>query len=86
MAPFAALLGRAIRRHRRAAGLSQEEAGHRGGLHAVNAGMVERGERNVTAAALVRIGRALGVRASTILAEAEDEPGADGQGGGAGVR
>lgn len=33
--------------------------------------MVERGERNVTAEKLVRLGQAIGIRASVILAEIE---------------
>lgn len=73
METFAARLGHAIRRHRHAARLSQEEVGFRSGLHPNYVGIVERGERNVTAEALDRIGRAIGVGASAILAEVESQ-------------
>lgn len=79
METFAARLGHAIRSHRHTAGLSQEKVGHLSELHPNYVGMVERGERNVTAEALVRLGQAIGVRASVILAELEtmDAPSSD---------
>ena len=55
------------------AGLSQEELAERSGLARNYVGLLERGERNATVNALRRIGTALGVRASELVAEAEDE-------------
>lgn len=69
---FAARLGHAIRSHRHTAGLSQEEVGFSSELHPNYVGMVERGERNVSVQALVRLGQAIGVRASVILTEVDE--------------
>jgi transcriptional regulator with XRE-family HTH domain len=66
-------LGRAIRRHRLAARLSQEDLAERSQLHRTYVSLVERGQRNVTVEALRRIGDAVGVPAWRILADAEEE-------------
>ena len=51
--------GRRVRKARGAAGISQEELGHRCGLHRTYIGHVERGEVNPTLASIVRIADAL---------------------------
>lgn len=64
-------LGHAIRALRRPAGLSQDELAQRCGLHRTYVGGIERGERNPSFANLVKIARALQVRPSELLAQAE---------------
>ena len=66
-------LGRVIRRHRLRLGLSQEELAERADLHRNHVGFLERGERSPTVDVLARIGTALGVPASRLLFEAEEE-------------
>lgn len=61
----------AIRRHREAAGISQEELADRAGLHRTYISLVERARRNLTVDALDRIAAGLEVPASRLLAEAE---------------
>jgi transcriptional regulator with XRE-family HTH domain len=78
---FALRLGRTIRRHRLAAGLSQEDLAERSDLHRTYVSLVERGRNNVTVDALVRIGQSLGVPASQLLAEAEGAIDSGGQAG-----
>lgn len=70
-APLTIGLGRAIRATREGRGVSQEALAAEAGLHRTYIGSVERGERNITILNLVRIAEALGVRASSLLAEAE---------------
>ena len=65
-------LGTAIRRHRRAAGLSQEALAERSGLHWTYLSEIETSKVNPTVNVLRRIADALGVRASQLVAEAED--------------
>ncbi|MGH6911002.1 MAG: helix-turn-helix domain-containing protein [Phenylobacterium sp.] len=55
-------LGRGIRVLRDATGLSQEELAERAGLSRNYVGLLERGERNASATALIAIARALGAR------------------------
>ncbi len=64
-------LAGAIRRHREAAGLSQEELADRAHLHRTYISLIERVRRNLTVDALDRLATALGVSASRLLAEAE---------------
>lgn len=64
-------LGHVIRKHRMAAGLSQEMLAERSGLHWTYVSQVERGKRNISVEALRRIGSALDISASTLLSEAE---------------
>ena len=66
-------LGRTVRRHRQAAGLSQEELAARAGLHRTYISLLERGLRNPSVDALGRIGRVLEMPASKLLADAEGE-------------
>lgn len=65
-------LGEAIRRHRRAAGLSQERLAERSGLHWTYISEIETSKVNPTVNVLRRIADALGVRTSQLVAEAED--------------
>lgn len=69
MSSLSPRLGRVIRRHRLAAGLSQEALAERADLHHNHVDFVERGLRSPTVEALARIGRAGGVPASRLLAE-----------------
>ncbi|HVW17003.1 MAG TPA: helix-turn-helix transcriptional regulator [Solirubrobacteraceae bacterium] len=65
-------LGRAIREARDARGISQEDLASASGLHRTYVGGIERGERNPAYANLLRIARALGLRASALLSRAEE--------------
>ena len=64
-------LGRAVRDLRSGRGISQEDLAHLSGMHRTYLGGVERGERNLSYANLLRLARALGVPASELLARAE---------------
>jgi transcriptional regulator with XRE-family HTH domain len=61
-------LGREIRRHRKALGLSQEVLAERAGLHRNYVGFLERGERNPSATTLFVLARALQVRVADLVA------------------
>ena len=69
---FLAALGIALRGHREAAGLSQEELGYRAGLHRTYMSDLERGQRNPTMTTLLTLCRTLDVRLSDIMAAAEE--------------
>jgi DNA-binding XRE family transcriptional regulator len=64
-------LGRAIYALRLDAGMSQEELARRAGMHRTYIGGIERGERNVSFANLLKIANALGERPSKLLARYE---------------
>jgi len=64
-------LGLAIRKAREAIGLSQEDLAERAGLHRTYIGSVERGERNISLANIVRIAKALKQPAWRLLRTAE---------------
>lgn len=66
-------LGEAIRAVRVERQLSQEELGFRTGVHRNYIGGIERGERQPTVMVLARLAAGLGVRASEILACAEEK-------------
>jgi transcriptional regulator with XRE-family HTH domain len=55
-------LGQRVRQLRLVRGWTQEELGHRAGLHPTYVGGVERGERNIGLDNLIKLARALGVR------------------------
>ena len=69
--PEHAALGRAIRERRLEVGISQEGLADRAGLHRTYVGGIERGERNVSFANLLKLTQALGVRPSALLARSE---------------
>lgn len=66
-----AALGRAIRALREERGLSQEELGHRAGLHRNYIGGIERGELNPSFSSLLAVSGALRVTPAGLLADAE---------------
>ena len=66
------ILGEVIRDRRRSKGLSQEEFGEVAGMHRTYVGMVERGEKNITLANLVKVSQALDITASELLRQAEE--------------
>lgn len=68
---FRAAFGGAVRARRLECGLSQKELGERSGVHRTYLAAVERGERNVTLANLVRIAGALETPLSEPFARAE---------------
>ena len=59
-----------IRERRQALGLSQDQFGHRAGLHRTYVGGVERGERNITIISLCKIAGALQLEAHDLLEQA----------------
>lgn len=64
-------LGQAIHELRLDAGVSQEELARRAGMHRTYIGGIERGERNVSFANLLKIADALSERPSKLLARCE---------------
>jgi len=64
-------LGQAIRQLRISTGLSQEAFADRCGLHRTYVGGIERGERNLSFANLLRVASALGLRPSELLVRYE---------------
>lgn len=70
-----AAIGRNIRRHRKRAGLSQEDAGVRASLHRTEVGLLERGERMPRADTLIKVAGALGVSPCDLLAGITWTPG-----------
>ena len=59
--------GETVRRLRESEGISQEELADRCGLHRTYVGSVERGERNVSLANIVRLAKALKTFPSALL-------------------
>ncbi len=64
-----AIIGVAIRRFRKRAGLSQEKLAEKAELHPVYIGELERGEEAASVSALVRIAKALGARVRDLVDE-----------------
>lgn len=71
MQPLRKRLGTAIRRVRVDGGISQEVLAQRAKLHRTTMSEIERGVSNVSIDAGERIAKALGVRLSELIAEAE---------------
>jgi transcriptional regulator with XRE-family HTH domain len=67
--------GKAMRKHRHAADISQEALADLAGIHRTYVGDVERGERNISLLNMVRLSSALGVRLSQIVLEMERQLG-----------
>ena len=63
----ATTVGETVRRLREREGISQEELADRCGLHRTYVGSVERGERNVSLANIVRLAKALNVSPASLL-------------------
>jgi transcriptional regulator with XRE-family HTH domain len=66
-------LGKAIRRHRKLVGWSQEQLAERAELHRNEVSFVERGLRSPRVEVLVRLGEALGVPGWLLLRQAQEE-------------
>ncbi|HME04819.1 MAG TPA: helix-turn-helix transcriptional regulator [Solirubrobacteraceae bacterium] len=71
LSPAHAAFGQAVRELRRERGIAQEALAMKSGLNRGYFGDVERGERNVSLANILKIADALELPASTILARAE---------------
>ncbi len=65
--PYQKIIGDNIRRHRKAAGLSQEKLAEKADLHPVYFGQVERGEQTVSVHALNRIAKAIKIKLSNVI-------------------
>jgi len=65
-------IGNSIRRHRKEAGLSQEELADSAGLHRTYVGGVERGERNISVLNLAKIASALKVKPHLLLSDRDE--------------
>lgn len=63
------ILGGTIRRHRDIAGISQEKLAEKANLHPVYIGKIERGEQWISLHALLRVAKALDVKASDLIAD-----------------
>ena len=63
------ILGDTIRDHRKRAGLSQETLAEKASLHPVYIGKIERGEQWISLHALLRVAKALGIRAKDLIGE-----------------
>ena len=70
---IAKTLGEVIRNRRRERGLSQERFGELAGMHRTYVGMLERGEKNITLANIVKVAQALEMPASELLRLAEEQ-------------
>jgi transcriptional regulator with XRE-family HTH domain len=56
------IIGEAVLRHRKRAGLSQEALAEKADIHPNYVGRIERGECSATVAILLRLAKALGIR------------------------
>lgn len=65
--------GAALRRVRLAAGLSQEQLGLESGVQRNFISLIETGQNQPTISTIVKLARALGMKASELVAEAERE-------------
>jgi len=71
LAPLNSRFGDAVRNLRQERGISQEELGHRSGLHRNHVGEIERGEISPTLDSAQLIAKALAIRLSELIALAE---------------
>ena len=65
------MLGEILRRHRKAAGLTQEALAHAAGVDRTYVSMLENDKGSPTLETLFRLCDAIGVAASEVVAEAE---------------
>ncbi len=72
MASFQETFGAAVRRRRHRLGLSQEDFAEQADIHRTYVSKIEAGKVDVGLEVACRIARALGVRCSRIMQEAED--------------
>jgi transcriptional regulator with XRE-family HTH domain len=63
------LIGEAVRKYRKRAGLTQEKLAEKADLHPVYVGEVERGEQTVSVHALMRLADALSVRVRDLVGD-----------------
>ena len=66
------MLGEELRQRRLAAGLSQEQLADKAGIDRTYVSLLERDERIPTVNVLIGLCRAMGVRASDVIARIED--------------
>ncbi len=66
--------GSRVRARRLELALSQEDLGERCGLHRTYIGSIERGERNISLANIVRVAAALGVDPSQLVRGLSEQP------------
>jgi len=66
--------GAALRRVRLAAGMSQEKLGLEAGVQRNFISLIETGQNQPTISTIAKLARALGMRASELVAEAERPP------------
>jgi predicted transcriptional regulator len=62
-----AVVGRNIRIHRRALGITQEALAHRSDMHPVEIGRAERGTRDLRVSTVAKIARGLEIEAHELL-------------------
>jgi transcriptional regulator with XRE-family HTH domain len=67
--------GKALRKARRAQGISQEALADLAGLHRTYIGDVERGERNISLVNMAKIARALHIKLSALVRDSEKHVG-----------
>ena len=68
------VVGKNVRRLRKAQGLTQEELAHGAGIDTRYVGGIERGEENPSVAVLGRIAQVLGVHPTELLKEFSSKP------------
>jgi transcriptional regulator with XRE-family HTH domain len=67
--PLLRVIANAVRTRRTDLGLSQEELAELAGLHRTYVGAIERAERNITVASLVRLAKALNCDVADLVAK-----------------
>jgi transcriptional regulator with XRE-family HTH domain len=71
--PFELPIGATLRRLRLAAGMSQEQLGLEAGVQRNFISLIETGQNQPTISTIAKLARALGMKASELVAEAERE-------------
>ena len=61
------MFGKAVRARRKALRITQEELADRAGIHPTYLGDVERGERNIALINILKLAKALGVKAGALM-------------------